>query len=124
MLIPCEVAVKFILPSVRAAIARRLIVNYCLKQTDVAKLLGISQPAISLYTRQLRGSTLNIEGYPDIVDSINKLSEMLINGNIKFTSFVGEFCKLCKLIRSKGLLCSFHKLVDPNFNIECDICRS
>lgn len=124
MLIPCEIAVKFVLPSVRAAIANRLVSSYGLKQMDAAKLLGISQPAISLYTRRLRGSALNLEDYPDVMNFIDRLAEMLVNGNFNFNSFVEEFCKVCRFVRSKGLLCSFHKLVDPNVNIgECDICK-
>jgi len=124
MIIPCEVAIKFVLPSVRAAVANRLIFNYGLRQIDAAKLLGISQPAISLYTRRLRGSTLNLESYPDIVENIDKLASMLANGNVDANSFIKCFCNICTLIRSKGLLCSFHKLVDHDISmVECNICK-
>ncbi|MEM1549979.1 MAG: transcriptional regulator [Candidatus Methanomethylicia archaeon] len=124
MLLPCEIAVKFVLPSVRAAIATRLISNYGLKQMDAAKLLGISQPAISLYTRRLRGGKLHLEDYPDLTDAIDKLAGMLVNGYSNFNSFVEEFCRICRLIKSKGLLCSFHKLLDSNIDASrCDICK-
>ncbi|MEM2137098.1 MAG: hypothetical protein QXI93_03985 [Candidatus Methanomethylicia archaeon] len=125
MMIPCEVAVRFVLPCVRAMIAKRLVSNYGLKQIDAAKLLGTSQPAISLYTRRLRGSALNLDGYSDILESIDKLAGYLVNGNVDVNVFAEEFCNVCKLIRVKGLLCSYHKLIEPNINVEkCNICKN
>ena len=51
----CEIVVQDILPTLRAAIAKELIAGYSLNQGEVAKLLDVSQPAISQYLRQLRG---------------------------------------------------------------------
>lgn len=125
MMLPCEVAVKFVLPSVRAMIAKRLVSNYGLKQIDAAKLLGTSQPAISFYIRRLRGSTLNLDGYPDILESIERLAGYLMKGNVDVKVFAEEFCNVCNLIRVKGLLCSCHKLIEPNINVEeCNICKN
>jgi predicted transcriptional regulator len=44
MLVPYEVAVKYVLPVVRAMTAKRLMAKHSLKQAEVAKLLGVSQP--------------------------------------------------------------------------------
>ncbi|MGB9622829.1 MAG: helix-turn-helix domain-containing protein, partial [Candidatus Bathyarchaeia archaeon] len=56
--IPCEIAVKCLLPPVRAMIAKTLTSKYNLRQTEAAKRLGISQPAISLYEKKIRGKAL------------------------------------------------------------------
>jgi len=125
MLLPCEVVVKFVLPSVRAALAKKLISDYGLKQIEVAKLLGVSQPAISLYSRRLRGGALNIEDYPDIMERIDWLAKSFASGGVDYKFFVGEVCNICRIVRAKGLLCIFHKLVDSECSVMvCDLCKS
>jgi predicted transcriptional regulator len=61
MPLPCEFAVKAIIPAFRALIAKELIEYYQLKQENVAGLLGVTQPAISQYTRNVRGKTLDLD---------------------------------------------------------------
>jgi hypothetical protein len=49
-------AIAAIVPSVRAEIARELVYVHKLNQQEVSSLLGVSQPAVSQYIRELRGS--------------------------------------------------------------------
>ena len=58
MVIPCEVAVKSLIPAIRSAIARELTESHKLKQKEVAELLGITQTAVSKYTRFYRGTVI------------------------------------------------------------------
>jgi len=51
----CEIASKDIIPSIRALIALVLINKYNMTQVDVAKKLGVTQPAISYYFHSKRG---------------------------------------------------------------------
>ncbi len=46
MLSPCEMAVKIVLPVVRAMVANELVSERNFNQADAAKLLGVSQPAV------------------------------------------------------------------------------
>jgi len=55
MLLPCEVAVKSLVPTIRSAAARELTQSYGFKQKDVANLLGVTQTAVNKYTRHVRG---------------------------------------------------------------------
>jgi len=85
----CEVMVKDMLPSLRAMIAIELM-GRGLSQTDIAKKLGVSQPAVSQYTKQLRG--------------INKIK--IDNNEIKFLCDdicsnkldIDDFCRICKTV--------------------------
>ena len=54
---PCEVIVKQILPAIRAALVKDLTERHKLNQLEIAKRLGISQPAVSQYRSQLRGAS-------------------------------------------------------------------
>jgi len=124
MLLPCEVAVKSLLPPTRAAIAKELITRHGFKQVEVAKLLGISQPAISLYNRKMRGKALDLEMDEEIKTLIVNMADALAENRLSQKSFISRFCEICKLARAKKLLCNMHKSLDPTFNIEkCEICK-
>lgn len=123
MLLPCEVAVKCLLPSVRALIAKKLVAKHNLKQAEVARLLGVSQPAISLYHRRMRGKAISLENNPDIIRLIERLADLLAEGSPSYEHFIPKFCEICRITRAKGLLCEMHKAFDPSINVEkCELC--
>ncbi|MEM3730608.1 MAG: hypothetical protein QW667_00290 [Candidatus Bathyarchaeia archaeon] len=125
MLVPCEVATKCVVPAVRALVAKKLVTKHDLRQVEAAKLLGVSQPAISLYYRRLRGKAINLEKDKDIAKFIETLADTLVNGNLSHKDFILMFCEICKTIRAKGMLCELHKTFDPSMNIEeCELCKT
>ncbi len=123
MIIPCEVAVKCLLPPVRALLSKTLATKHKLTQIEVAKLLGASQPAVSLYDKKMRGKALNLENEKEIIKLIENLADMLANGNLQHKDFIQAFCEICKKIRAKGLFCQLHKTFDPTIELEkCELC--
>jgi len=125
MLIPCEVAVKSVVPAIRAMIVRELIQSYGMKQNDVASLLGISQAAVSKYTGHVRGRVPKIEDVEEIRPIITKIVDSLANGRTSRYELVPRFCGVCIVIRRKRLMCELCKRSDPSINVEqCFICQS
>jgi predicted transcriptional regulator len=125
MLTPCEVAVKCALPSVRAMVANELMTNHSLKQAEAAKLLGISQPAVSLYQQKLRGNSINLGSDAEISAMVNQHAEALVSGTRTYEDLLLSFCKICRTIRSKGFMCKIHKAFDPAVDLDkCDFCRT
>jgi predicted transcriptional regulator len=125
MLTPCEVAVKVALPSVRAMLANELMSAHRLNQAETAKLIGISQPAVSLYQQKLRGNSINLENDGEIKSLVAKHAASLVNGNSSYTDHLVSFCQICKILRSKGYLCDIHKAFDPAVDTEtCNFCKS
>ncbi|MEM3770488.1 MAG: hypothetical protein QXG76_04800 [Candidatus Bathyarchaeia archaeon] len=125
MLLPCEVAVKSLLPPVRAALAKQLMTKHGLKQVETAKLLGVSQPAISLYNKKMRGKALDLEKDKEIKRLIEGLAGSLAKESLSHKDFTLKFCEICKAVRAKGLLCNMHKALDPTFDIEkCGLCMN
>jgi len=125
MLLPCEVAVKSLLPPVRAALAKQLMTKHGLKQVEAAKILGLSQPAISLYHRRRRGKALNLESEEEIRKLIEELANALASKSLSRKEFILKFCAICKTARAKGLLCQTHKALDKAFDTEkCELCMS
>lgn len=123
MLVPCEVAVKCVLPAVRAMIAKELMMKHKLKQVETAKLLRVSQPAISLYFRKRRGKAIDLENESEISNLVENLAASLAKGSLSTKDFISAFCEICTKIREKGLMCKLHKAFDPTIDIEkCGIC--
>jgi len=123
MLVPCEVAVKCVLPVIRAMIAIELTTKQNLKQEEAAKLLGVSQPAISLYQRKIRGKAISLRNDRKIKRSIEEMAARLAEGKMTQKEFIVQICEICRAIRAKGLLCKMHKAFDPSIDIEnCEVC--
>ena len=55
MKLPCKISAKYVIPAIRLMIARKLIEEYNLTQSEAARLLGVSQPSISHYLNSKRG---------------------------------------------------------------------
>lgn len=125
MLIPCEVAVRSVVPAIRCAIAKELIQRYGLKQKEVAGLLGITQTAVSKYVGNVRGCVLKIEGVDEIQSMIVEIAVSLANGGLSRVELVGRFCVACEIIRRRGLMCNLCRRYDPSIDIEqCSFCSS
>jgi len=125
MSLPCEIAVKCILPPIRAMIAKELITKHNLKQAEAAKILGVSQPAISLYIGKNRGKALNLENDPEIKRLVENMANLLVENKLSTTQFIQNFCEICKAIRAKGLVCQLHKAFDPSIDVEqCKLCKT
>jgi predicted transcriptional regulator len=125
MLMPCEVAVKSVVPSIRAYIAKELTQTYDMRQVDVAALLGITQTAISKYTNQIRGATLEIGQTEEITSMLNDIASKLVKNQITQQQLIAEFCQVCKTARRTGIMCNLCKRSDPELDPRaCQICKS
>jgi len=125
MSVPCEVAVKCVLPVVRAMVARELVARHGLRQVEAARLIGVSQPAISLYHRNIRGKAIDLENDSEIKLQVANTAELLAKGGTSHRDLILMYCRMCRAIRAKGLLCKLHKAFDPLVDIEkCEICSA
>ena len=98
MKLPCEVAVKSVVPAIRALLAKELIETYGMKQREAANLLGITQTAVSKYAHHVRGRILLIEKEKKVETLITKTAALLANGNLNRTALALQICITCKLV--------------------------
>lgn len=118
----CEVIALEVLPAVRAMVARKLTINYGLSQKKAAEKLGVSQPAISQYKRDLRGYKTGLfRENPELLDMVNSIAKRIASGEISGLQSTLEFCELCKSIRFEGTGCQLHKRLDPSLET-CTVC--
>jgi predicted transcriptional regulator len=122
---PCEIAVKSVVPSIRAFIAIELTKSYEMKQNDVANILGITQTAVSKYTRQVRGTVIKIDDAEEIRSMILQITDQIADKKISRQDLILKFCQVCKIIRRNGLMCKLCKRTDPTIDIQaCQTCKS
>ena len=79
---PCELAAKTIIPSIRAAVAKILVEEYGIPRYRAARLLNTTPAAITNYLEGRRGSRFldKIMNNPELLAIIKKISKMLAEG--------------------------------------------
>jgi uncharacterized protein len=123
MLLPCEVAVKSVIPAIRSAIARELTESYGLKQKDVAELLGVTQTAVSKYTSHCRGAIFEVTEVEGVQPVLKKTVLLLAKGELDKYELAEKLCRVCGIIRQSGLMCILCRVSDPNIdNSKCIAC--
>lgn len=100
---PCEIIVRTLIPSVRAAVTRELIEKHGLKQVEVAKLLGVTQAAVSQYVRRARGGVFDLSCDDSIASMIRGIAEGLARGGLSWLDASTLTCELCYQVRRRGL---------------------
>jgi predicted transcriptional regulator len=55
MLLPSEIEAKSLIPAIRSILATKLVEEKHFREEEVAKVLGITQAAVSNYIRGTRG---------------------------------------------------------------------
>jgi predicted transcriptional regulator len=124
LLTPCEVAVKTVSPAIRALLAKTLLEKHEMKETQVAEVLGITQSAVSKYSKNVRGTTIPIEKAPEIQTIINQMATLLLTKPTEQTVVMRLFCQACKIIRSNRLMCPLCQQNQKPKIDNCDFCRS
>ena len=123
MKLPCEIAVKSVVPAIRALLAKELVEAHGMKQSEAAKLLGITQTAVSKYTHNVRGKTIPIENEKEIRVLITRTATSLANGEMDRTTILLKICTTCNLVRKKGLMCKLCRRSDPQLDVrKCKFC--
>ncbi|MFH1174098.1 MAG: helix-turn-helix domain-containing protein [archaeon] len=112
--LPQEIEVWYVLPSLRKDLAQAL-KEKGTPQKEIAKLLDVSEGAISQYFSKKRGSSVSfpIKIRQEIKASAKKLLNKGNSGK--------ELLKLAALVKKEKILCKLHKkLGRPPHN--CKIC--
>lgn len=110
----CEVIVSSVLPALRALIADELMQTYNLSQTEVSQKLGITQPAISQYRRELRGQRVKVlKTNKKIMGLVQSLSRDIAANSANATKMHKKFCTICRKVREEKIICQMHEHAYP-----------
>ncbi len=102
LLQPQEIEVFYVLPAVRKEIA------FCMKesgksQKEIAKLLSVTEPAVSQYMSSKRASILKFDG--KVKAAIKESAGRIVSE----TSLMREMQRLVHLIRQERVVCRVHE---------------
>jgi predicted transcriptional regulator len=127
MLLPSEIEAKSLIPAVRAILAKKLIKEYSLKEEDVAKVLGITQAAVSNYVRGTRGDMeliSKLESVREVMRMIDDIARDLSTNKAYTPSTLAKFVGLCNYMRYTLLICDVHHSIESNIDEQiCEECR-
>jgi len=126
MYTPFEVIVKSILPAIRSILVRELSRSYGYKQTDIAKVLYITQASVSYYMSQSRGKYIDeIYKYPDVLNKIKQLADKIVKNRPSKEELTRELNEIVIYFISREYICDFHKVLEPDVDIEeCKVCEA
>ena len=126
-MLPSEIEAKSLIPAVRAILAKRLIKDYSLKEEDVAKVLGITQAAVSNYVRGTRGDVELISKLVSVREVMRMIDDIAkdISTNKAYTpSTLAKFVGLCNYMRYTLIICDVHHSIESNIDEQiCEQCR-
>src|SRR6476660_10579762 len=127
MLLPSEIESKSLIPAVRAILAKMLVKEKGLKEEEVAKLLGITQAAVSNYIRGTRGDVELISklgSVQDITKMIDDISCDLAEDKAYTPSTMAKFIELCNYMRYTLIICDVHRNMEANIDEHiCEQCK-
>ncbi len=128
MLLPSEIESKSLIPAVRAIIAKKLSSEHSLKEDDIAKILGVTQAAVSNYVRGTRGDTQLVEklrGVPEVMRMIDDITKDVASHNTFGASSMAKYIELFNYIRQSLLICDVHHALEKEIDEGvCKTCES
>lgn len=127
MLLPSEIEAKSLIPAIRAILAQKLTSEYYMKEEIVAKVLGVTQAAISNYVRGTRGD-IELIGKLSLVDQIAEMINDIardLASNRAYTPYtMSKFIELCNFIRHSLIICDIHHNIESNIDEGvCQLCK-
>jgi predicted transcriptional regulator len=124
MILPEELASKSVIPALRALIVKRLVEDHGMTQQEAAKLLGVTQPAVSKYLHEKRGTAIKLTGIREIDQATTEIAEMVSTQKTKPIEVMSKIEEACEYVRKNRYMCDLHKKLEPGMDTEsCHICE-
>ena len=98
---PCEIVVWYVIPAIRSELAKELL-NLGMKQKDVSELMDITQPAVSQYITDKRGSGIKLND--DVRAMIKQFARELSEGEATKADLISRTCNICKNVKTVDVL--------------------
>ena len=127
MLLPAEIESKLLIPAVRAILSKELVVEKGLKEDEVARMLGITQAAVSNYLRGTRGDNeiiSKLTSLSEIMSMIKEISADLSTNRAYTAKTLSKFIALCNYMRYSLIICDAHNSLERNIDEKvCEQCK-
>jgi len=124
MILPEELASKSVIPAIRALVVKRLVEEHGMTQQEAAKLLGVTQPAVSKYLHEKRGAAIKLGGIQAIDDATGEIAELISSRKAPQVEVMSRIEAACDYVRKNRYMCDLHKKLEPSMDINsCHVCE-
>lgn len=114
---PQEIEVWYLIPALRRELAKIFIRDYNLTQKESAKIIGITESAISQYLKAKRGNEIKFSKKE--ISEIRKSADRMIKDN---DNIMKELYDLCVKFRESKVICNLHRSKDKSISKDCTAC--
>jgi predicted fused transcriptional regulator/phosphomethylpyrimidine kinase/predicted transcriptional regulator len=91
-------------------------------QVQAAKIVGVTQPAVSNYLHSQTRTREELSGVTKVEALAKNLSEDWISGRLSETDAIKRVCELCIEMRGYGPICAIHRDGYEELPINCAAC--
>lgn len=124
MILPEELASKSVIPAIRALVVKRLVEDHGMTQQQAAKLLGVTQPAVSKYLHEKRGAAIKLTGIKEIDIATDEIAEMVSSRKVRPIEVMSRIEAACDYVRRNRYMCDLHKKLEPSMDVNsCHVCE-
>lgn len=117
--LPQEIEVRYIIPAIRGKLAHVLVEEKGVSQKQAARLLGLTEAAISQYAHGKRGSEVVFS--ESVMDEVRESADTIIREKGSRSRVVAEIYRICRLTNVKQILCDMHRRKSKGLD-SCTIC--
>jgi hypothetical protein len=124
MILPEELASKSVIPAIRALVVKRLVEEHGMTQQEAAKLLGVTQPAVSKYLHEKRGAAIKLNGIKEVDEATGEIAELVSSQKVPQIEVMSKIEAACDYIRRNRYMCDLHKKLEPSMDVNsCHVCE-
>ncbi len=124
MILPEELASKSVIPAIRALVVKRLVEEHGMTQQEAAKLLGVTQPAVSKYLHEKRGAAIKLNGIKEIDQATGEIARLVSTQKVPQIEVMSKIEAACDYVRRNRYMCDLHKKLEPTMDVNsCHVCE-
>jgi uncharacterized protein len=127
MLLPSEIEAKSLIPAIRAILAKKLVNEYEMKEEIVARVLGVTQAAVSNYLRGTRGDIQLMNRLTSVLEVMRMTDDIardLTSNKVYTPNTMAKFVELCNYMRYTFIICDVHHGMESNIDEQvCEQCK-
>jgi predicted transcriptional regulator len=124
MILPEELASKSVIPAIRALVVKRLVEEHGMTQQEAAKLLGVTQPAVSKYLHEKRGAAIKLNGIKEIDKATGEIAKLVSSQRVPQIEVMSKIEAACDYVRKNRFMCDLHKRLEPGMDVNsCHVCE-
>lgn len=128
---PQEIEVWYVIPAIRRELTR-IMIDKGIAQKDIAKMLGVTEPAVTQYklkkSKRSRGDQVEID--EEMKAEIENSAEKIIaawkdkeEGEVVYEEMTREINRIIALLRDRGDLCEIHREYCAHVKENCAACK-